>query len=213
MTGDIGPNTGCMGNVVWSIRNPDKNIFVNELKKLTPALKAMKYKGPIDLNCIADSSGVYALELTVRFGYDAIEAFHGLLNEPFGMILMEMAMGTKSIIDVRNGFSTAVRLSIPPWPHNKPEPKVDKGQPILGVSPTIPWQYLTDVYWENSMARWAASDGVLLKVVGIGDTVKTSKRLVYKHVREVRTEGLQYRTDIGDRVESDMKQLRSWRYI
>lgn len=212
LTGDIGPNTGCMGNTVWPIAKSDRDRFVQELKKLTSLFKAMNYKGPVDLNCIANSEGIWALELTVRFGYDAIEAWYGLLNEPLAMVLMELAMGTKGNIDLKDEFSTAVRLSVPPYPHDKPS-KLDRGLPILNVAPERPNQFLTDVFWENNMARWSAADGVLLKVTGSGKTPKVSRRAAYQGVKEIRTQGLQFRTDIGERVEGDMKKLKSWRYI
>lgn len=209
---NLGPNTGCMGNTVWAVQKPDRDRFVKELKKLTPVLKAMQYVGPVDLNCIANAEGIWALELTVRFGYDAIEALHTLLEEPLGMVLMELGMGTKSELKLSNDFATAVRLSVPPYPHAKPE-LADRGLPVLGADPDNPNQYFTDLFVEGNISRWAASDGVLLKVVGTGPTSKASRREVYRHVRQVRTQGLQYRTDIGERVESDMKQLRKWGYI
>lgn len=211
LVGGKGPNVGSMGSVVWPVAS-NNDRFVRELKKLTPFLKTIQYKGPIDLNCIADASGVWALELTVRFGYDAIEAWHALLDEPFGVSLMELAMGTKARFRLKREAATAVRLTVPPYPHGEPS-KMDRGLPVIGAWPPRKEQYLTDVYVDRGMARWSASDGVLMKVVGTGATVKSSRRSAYNGVDRVYTQGLQYRTDVGERVEQDVKQLKRWRYV
>lgn len=212
LAGDVGPNTGCMGNVVWPIANPDRDAFVKELKKLTPLLRTIQYKGPIDLNVIANKDGLWTLELTTRFGYDAIEALHGLLKEPFGMLLMETAMGTKGNMSIEDAFGVAVRLSVPPYPHADPS-KHDRGQPVLGLSNADPNHFLTDVYVEKNKIYWSASDGVIAKITGTGATLKAARRAAYKNVAGVKASGLQYRIDIGERVEADLKQLRAWRYI
>lgn len=208
----LGPNTGCMGNVVWPVDRSDRDKFVSELKKLTPIFKAIKYRGPVDLNTIANSEGIWALELTTRFGYDAIEALYGLFEEPFGLWLGKLAAGSADSIRLRRGFSTAVRISVPPYPHDKPS-KMDRGLPVLGLKAGDPNQFLTDVHTERGTMLWSAADGVLAKIVGVGDTVKASRRVAYRNVQKIHTQGLQYRTDIGERVEADVKQLRRWGYI
>lgn len=213
LTDGLGPNVGCMGNVVWPIANGDRDMFVAELKKLTPFLKTIQYKGPIDLNTIANSEGIWALELTARFGYDAIEALTSLLEEPLAALLMETAMGMRSSMKLKQEFSIAIRLSVPPYPHDKPN-KLDRGMPVLGLDVENPNHFLTDVMQgERAQLTWSASDGVLAKVTGTGRTIKESRRAAYKTARTIRAQGLQYRTDIGERVEVDLKQLRTWRFL
>ena len=59
---DIGPSTGEMGTVMfWSKPN---SIFEMTLLKMKEQLRASKYVGYIDINCIANSKGMFPLEFT-----------------------------------------------------------------------------------------------------------------------------------------------------
>jgi hypothetical protein len=65
--GDIGPATPEMGTLMfWEEPN---GFFNATLAKMTEKLRASKYVGYIDINCIANGKGIYPLEFTARFGY------------------------------------------------------------------------------------------------------------------------------------------------
>jgi phosphoribosylamine-glycine ligase len=60
--GEIGPSTGEMGTLMfWSNRSP---IFDVTLARMKEKLAASGYVGYIDINCIANSRGIYPLEFT-----------------------------------------------------------------------------------------------------------------------------------------------------
>ncbi len=80
MEGDKGPNTGCMGNVVFTTEG--NRLTEQALMPLSPLLKKVGYVGPIDVNCILTATDAYFLEFTTRFGYDAIQTFSELLKIP-----------------------------------------------------------------------------------------------------------------------------------
>ncbi len=209
--GDLGPNTGCMGNVVIQAPNIRKNKLVMELKKLTPALAAAKYKGPVDLNCIVNEEGLNALEITARFGYDAIEALHSMMERPLLGFFLNLAAGEAGEMTLKKGhLALAVRVTIPPYPNGDAE-KDDRGLPITGLPKNLEGIYLTDVYRDGKLLKWAATDGVLLKVAASSKTIDGARRIVYDQVRRIKTLDLQYRRDIGDRVPKALKQLKKWR--
>ncbi len=206
LEGNLGPNTGCMGNVVIPIKER-RNILVGEIKKLTPFLRAANYRGPIDLNAIVNEQGTHALELTARIGYDAIEALHTIMEEPIAALFLGIAEGNKQRIMLKDGlYGMAVRLTVPPYPNEGVEIK-DRGLPILGVPQDRGNYYLTDVYEDDNMLRWAAADGVLMKVTGAAVDLKMMQKITYANVNKVTVLGLQYRRDIGVRVEGDLKAL------
>lgn len=213
LNGDVGPNTGCMGNVVWAIDKPEKDKFVQVLKKLTPFLRAADYKGPIDINTIANSDGIFALELTTRFGYDAIEALYELLDKKqLGEFFANLSVGTAANLPMaRDEFGIAVRLSVPPFPHRKAD-KRDRGMPIK-LPHDLTHLHLTDVYMNNNMFLWAASDGVLGKVTARGKTVKEARAAAYDVISRIEAQGLQYRTDIGLDYETQIRHLEDWGYV
>ena len=212
---DVGPNTGCMGNVVWAVDRPEKDKFVENLKKLSPFLKAAGYKGPIDINSMANSTGIFALEITARLGYDAIEALYEIMEpQGLGEIFMSLGRGDSPVdLPVQRGaFGVAVRLSLPPYPHRSAD-KRDKGLPILGVPNDLEHIFPTDMFFNNNLFQWSASDGVLMKVTGSGKTVKDAVKEAYDRVEKIRAEGLQYRTDVGSSANRSLSRLRQWGYI
>ena len=210
LEGDLGPNTGCMGNVVMSVQRPEKDQLVQNLKRLTPFLRAARFKGPVDLNTIVNENGIFALEVTPRLGYDAIEALDTLLDEPLSEMFMAVAAGGKSIMNLRPGLAIAVRVSVPPYPHAEADVR-DRGLPVLGVGPHDENIYFTDVLWDKKqkIMRWAGSDGVLLKVTAKDRKLKVATENAYKRVGELKGLDFQYRRDIGARVEGDLRALKS----
>jgi len=212
LEGDLGPNTGCMGNVVIPASG-SKYLLIKELKKLTPFLEAASFKGPVDLNTIVNEDGIFGLELTARFGYDAFEGLHELLTEPLGAMLLAVATGSKTEMRLRlKDQAVVVRLTVPPYPHADAD-KQDRGLPVIGLPKDYEHFYLTDVYKENGLTKWAGSDGVLMKVAGSGSNIKKARKKAYDLINRIEVNGLQFRRDIGERVEADMKQLKKWKVM
>jgi phosphoribosylamine--glycine ligase len=211
LEGNIGPNTGCMGNVVMAA--PGKNNqLVENLKRLSPFLRAAKYKGPVDLNTIVNQDGIFALEVTARIGYDAIEALDTLMTDPLSEFLMGIATSAKSVMHIRDEFGIAVRVSVPPYPHSNADVR-DRDLPVTGVDLKTRNVYFTDTYWDkkNKIMRWAAADGVVLKVTGKGKTLNKAQEDVYKTINGIKILGMQYRRDIGSRVAGDIQALKKMR--
>ena len=135
MNGDLGPNTGCSGSLVW-MAHKENQIFEKGLKRTVRALQDASYRGPVDLNTIVNRAGVWALEFTPRFGYDATALFARLLPEEFGDFLYAIATGQK-VPDLiqKHSFCSSVRVAIPPYPTEGLPPKFYKeGVPIEGLT-------------------------------------------------------------------------------
>lgn len=212
MNEGLGPNTGCMGNVVVAARKVNKLAGATVLK-LEPFLKQTTYRGPIDVNAIVTADKVYALEITARFGYDALEALMEGLQEPVTDLIFETAIGVKKEMRITSGYMIAVRLSVPPWPHDEPALE-DAGQPLLGLNEhNLKHVYLTDVYKEGEKYFYAAGDGAVLKATADGVSVREARRRVYRTLAGLEISGKQYRTDIGQRVEGDMEKLKAWGWL
>ena len=211
MDGGVGPNTGCMGNVVLAA---DENRIVREtVLKLTPFLRKISYRGPVDVNSIVNTQGVFALEFTMRPGYDAIEALTELLREPLGTLLFEVATGVKREMDLPSDeYGIAVRVSVPPWPHARPSAE-QAGMPLRFPREAGKHVYLTDAYLEDGQPRYAAFDGVVAKVTARGRSPSEARGRVYRTLTNMRIPDAQYRTDIGQRVHSNLTLLRSMGYL
>lgn len=136
LTGNLGPSTGCEGNLVWKARATDPVPL--QMIKLSPLLRKYGYVGPFDLNNIFATEEHhypgfstilkrqnYVLEPTPRFGYDAIytllEGYQGRISDLFeGLVNRSTAF---SLIDQP---LMGVRVSIPPYPYNDISQTEDK---------------------------------------------------------------------------------------
>ncbi|KKL09059.1 hypothetical protein LCGC14_2569670, partial [marine sediment metagenome] len=91
--------------------------------------------------------------------------------------------------------------------------KRDKGLPIIGLPEDLDHFYLTDVFLNNNLYQWSASDGVLMKVGGNGRTIKEATAAAYERAKSIRVEGAQYRVDIASGAERNISQLKKWGYL
>lgn len=217
MVGNVGKMTGCMGNLVITADKPDR-LIKETLLKLEPVLKKAGYRGPMDVNCIVTKDRVYGLELTCRFGYDAIEALMQGLREPMANLLFETATGVKKQMEISSDYLIAVRVTRDPYPAVAPKEldpsDRDRGMPLVGLNQKdMAHVYLCDVYLDDSTLRYGASDGVLMKATAFGKTIEQARTRVYRTVKNLQGIDIQYRTDIGCRAEKDIALLKGWGWI
>lgn len=223
LTGNLGCNTGCMGNVV--IASQSNRLTKATVERMTEFLRLIDYHGPFDINCIVNETGAYALEATSRMGYDAAEAMFEGLDEPVTEFLYDVAVGKKKTMNLTDDTMIAVRLSIPPWPARKPD-HTSFGEPIRGINDrSLPHLFLTDVMKDGEDYVTAGGDGVLLKATAIGrmspakdakykdDYTYEARRRVYRTLDGIDVASKQYRTDVGMRVNGDIAKLKSWGWI
>ena len=209
---DKGPQTGCMGNVVF----PSKGDKLTELLllPLEPLLKKVSYIGPIDINCIISSKQVYFLEVTARIGYDAIQAFAELLKIPLYDFFYKVATKQGDLQegkDYSNQPAIAVRLSVPPYPSKEGVEKW-KGIRVLKVDEGAAKHiWFSDVMKEEGIEVLAGIDGVIGCVTARGLTIRECQRRVYRTVNNVIiNQDVQYREDIGDQAMSDKEAFDRW---
>lgn len=213
---NLGPATGCMGNVVLAASS--NKLTRQTIEKLKPFLSTISYRGPVDINCIVNESGAYALEITARMGYDAVEALLEGLRQPVIDLFFETANGSMKEMQLTSETMMAVRLSIPPWPSAKPK-EIDHGEPVLGLDPAVLKHFAaTDLYKEGGKFYTAGGDGVLGKATATGradggDITREASRRVYRTLENIKVDGKQYRTDVGSRVNKDWAKLKSWGWV
>lgn len=228
LAGGLGQNTGCMGNIV--IRAEDNRLTAATIERVEPFLRVLGYRGPFDINCIVNADGAFALEVTARMGYDAVEALAEGLEEPLGDFLFDTAIGTKKEMALTGDTMIAVRLSVPPWPMRRPD-RTDTPKPVTGVTEdTLLHLFLTDLEKKGDDYFTAGGDGVLLKATAIGarttprrattggqpyktDYTYEARRRVYRLLDKIGVADKQYRTDIGARVNREIAQLEEWGWL
>lgn len=210
--GDLGPSTGEMGTAMfWSGPN---RIFNQTLKKLEGKLAEEGYVGYIDLNCIVSGNNIYPLEFTARFGYPTIFIQEEGMVTPIGEFLYGLASGTKKTFKTRSGFQIGVRIVVPPFPFTDPETfEVKSKDTVIHFRKGKEGVHFEDVKLVNDEWVITGSSGVILVVVGMGQTMKQAQRQAYSRIRNLIIPHMYYRVDIGDRWLEDSDKLHSWGYL
>lgn len=207
MCGDLGPSGGCTGNLVWLVDDEDDPL-VQELLKLKSFLAEHRYVGPIDLNAVVGESGIYALEFTPRFGYDAFPTFlYGLFEGDFGWFVSCMVRGWARM-DLRDAFAAGVRITIPPWPSE--EHLAEVGIPIRGwTSSDLRMVYPYDVKLQGDMLVTSGGWGIIGVVNGVGDSITEAFEEASRLCKKAMIPDKQYRLDLGEACAKDYRKVGS----
>jgi len=211
--GDIGPSTGEMGTLMyWSKPN---RIFNATLKKLEKKLREERYVGYIDINCIVNGQGIYPLEFTSRFGYPTISIQKAGMITPIAEFLYLLATGKDFSIKTRNGFQIGIRIVVPPYPFDdeKTFEFNSRDRVIIFNRQNMDGLHIEDVKLVNGEWVITGKSGVVLIVVGMGQTVKQAQDQVYNRIRNILIPNMYYRTDIGNRWFEDSDRLHTWGYL
>jgi len=211
--GDLGPPTGEMGtSMFWSGSN---RLFQETLLKMESKLAEEGYIGYIDLNTIVNNHGIYPLEFTSRFGYPTISIQQAGMITPIGQFFWDLAGGTDPKLKVRSGFQIGVRIVVPPFPFDDDNTfaSFSKNQVIVFKRPPNEEIHIEDVKQVNGQWLVAGTSGVILIVIGTGQTMRQAQAQVYSRIKNVLIPNMYYRTDIGDRWEEDSDKLHNWGYL
>jgi phosphoribosylamine---glycine ligase len=73
--------------------------------------------------------------------------------------------------------------------------------------------HIEDVKQLNGQWLIAGTSGVVLAVVGTGQTMKQAQAQVYTRIKNILIPNMYYRTDIGDRWGEDSDKLHNWGYL
>ena len=211
--GNLGPSTGEMGTAMyWS--GPNK-IFNLTLNKLTNKLSQEKFVGYIDLNCIVNSTGIYPLEFTSRFGYPTISIQIEGMQNPVGEFFHDLAKGNQTKLKTKKGFQVGVRILVPPYPFDDNETfnTYSKDSLILFQKSNRDGVHIEDVKLVNDQWVVTGGSGVALIVCGTGLTMKQAQAQAYSRIKNILIPNMYYRTDIGDRWQEDSDRLHTWGYL
>jgi phosphoribosylamine--glycine ligase len=211
--GDLGPSTGEMGTTMFfTSRSP---IFDATLAKMKDKLAASGYAGYIDINCIANSRGIYPLEFTSRFGYPHISiAMEGVLSE-WGTFLNGLARKEKPELRTKRAFEVGIVLAVPPFPFHDPVAfkRYSEEASIIFKKSSMEGIHLGDVKLVENDWRLAGNSGYALVVTASGTTMEEARKVAYNRIKNIIIPNMFYRTDIGRRWSEDSDRLTMWGYL
>jgi phosphoribosylamine--glycine ligase len=196
MNENHGPNTGCAGNLVFYLRE-SAELYKQGLEKMKPYLRSVGYTGMIDLNTIATDNGLYGLEWTPRFGYDASATLMQMYGGNMGEMMFKIATGQVPDESWRGEFAAGVRISIPPYP-SEIKGKHPAGLPIKGITPAdYASTYMYDVMLDKDKQLVSAGhSGFIAVPTGYGREIGDAWAMCNARIKEMKIPNMQIRTDI-----------------
>lgn len=211
MNGNLGPATGCSGNIVW-IEETDCRIVTSGIARIEELCLKEGYCGPIDLNTVVNDDGVFALEWTPRIGLDATPTQMFLMQGgEIAKFFSDIGRGTASKMPMVDKIAAGIRFSIPPYPI---EPVKTKDAQIVRPNIGIPIRGLTDknsgafyfyeIMRQDDQIVHSEGTGVLGVGMGVSDEPYRAVCDAYRVIGELNVPELQYRTDMRE-VLCDMK--------
>jgi phosphoribosylamine---glycine ligase len=210
---NIGPSTGEMGTSMYWIK--DCPLFDSTLLKTKEKLAASKYVGYIDLNCIANSKGIFPLEWTSRFGYPTISIQMEGVTSEWGAFLSDLAQGKDAQLKTKKGYQVGVVVAIPPFPFedDKAFRKYSEDATILFKKSSLNGIHIGEVKLVDGDWHVAGRSGYVLVITGSGPSMQEAIGATYQSVRNVMIPNMFYRDDIGQRWFKDVDMLLSWGYL
>jgi hypothetical protein len=198
--------------MLWLQRS---RIFEQTLEKMQSALAASGYVGYIDVNCIANGTGIYPLEFTSRFGYPTISIHMEGVTSKWGKFLHSLSKGENVELNTKKGFQVGVVVAVPPFPFNDDRTfrKFSEDATILFKTEKLDGIHLGEVKMEGDDWRIAGRSGYSLVVTGSGNTTVEAREQAYKRVANIMIPNMFYRTDIASGWVRDSDLLFSYGYI
>ncbi len=235
MNGEVGPSTGCSGNVVWFYQDYPKIARELCFDAIGEAFRRLKAPpGIYDVNSIIckEDKLPYFLEWTPRFGYDADSLAQRSIIGELGEFYYNLATGRAAAfpVDVRTA-QMSVRVCVPPYPweqvHELPSEKRDKASGAIGVPVgKIDHTDLAQLYGGdgNQFIAYGVGleDGVLVVtepsgIVGIvcaeGDDCERMNEDILDFIEDdLDVPDLIYRTDMGEALEKHIGEVQAMGY-
>ena len=204
-----GPNTGCAGNLIFTL-GPDAKIYKEGLWKMREFLQETTFKGMLDLNTIVTPEGAYGLEWTPRFGYDASATLYAMYSGGLGNLLHASATGGVPENSWKAEFGAAVRITVPPYP-TEIRLKKEVGIPIKGIDPDnkedILRTYLYDVVLDKDKLVTAGISGFVAVPIETGNSIPEAFGKLEDRLKKIQIPDMQYRTDIGKKTSERYYEL------
>lgn len=193
---DKGKNTGGMGTIApvpWVTAEMLQNIDRQTVK---PTLDVLAEHGQPFTGCLYPGlKGQKVLEFNARFGDPETQSYVRLLKTDLLDILEACVDGklAEQKIEWRSGFAACVVLASGGYPG-----EYKKEIPIFGIEEAEKVPSVV-VFHAGTMFsdQLRTSGGRVLGVTAIGKTLRETLDLIYKAIRYIKFDGIQYRKDIG----------------
>jgi phosphoribosylamine---glycine ligase len=218
MDGDVGPATGEQGTVMQYC---DADKLADEmLTPMEPILRTLRHTGDFAIGAMIDTKGrAWPLEFTARLGYPAFWIQCASHRGDPAKWMRDLLDG-KDSLRVSQDVAIGVVMAQPRYPYNSSPPELVEGNPITGLE-----ENLSDVHMVSVMVGkgpcmeegrvvdrpcYQTTGEYVLVATGLGRTVRQARAKVYGVVDEIHFPNRMYRTDIGEKLETELPELHNY---
>lgn len=194
--GDEGPNTGGMGAYCPVSHISDDVLQTTYDTIVYPTVRAMheeglNYFGVLYVGAILTADGPKVIEFNARFGDPEAQVLLRRLDTDLVELIEAAQKKTELDLVWHNKSICGVVLASNGYPGS-----YDKGVVVEG------YDYQDD-YIVSALKRvddtWVTSGGRVMLAFGEGDDLAQAQQAAYENVKKIKSDGLFYRTDIGNK--------------
>lgn len=220
--GDVGPNCGEQGTVMFYDRRPYQRVslFKETLEKLGPLLFALDYRGQMDVNGIINADGFHPTELTPRLGYPSSYIEDELQETPWAELFLAIAAGAAIDNRVRPGYAMGVVVYGEDYPNYPVAFEKCNGLPFFpettkGLDEALEFFHPVDLRVEKGRA---VLNGCYAGcVTARGESVDACREKIYGETLDRKNPkiffpGMAYRNDVGKKTAAQIEKLKGWGY-
>lgn len=243
MTGNMGESTGEMFTVMRYMKAKHSKLFMETLDKYRPLLKAMNFRGDIDINCIVTEKGAFFLENTPRMGVPATSGQLEIHKSSWYTFLKAMADGKQD-----KKFAYDPKPCVVSWLYTKPFPFVNShkmtavyekldassAQDVAetlsfrmsnsnGIIVNLTKDFTTDDWkhvhpdglrFQDKKLKIANEDGYVLTASATGETVEAAGEKVAAIFKKIIVPKAFYRNDFSSsNFHKASEDLNKWGYV
>ena len=212
MEGNLGQKVDSMGCVLYAPAGVPR-VFKDILLKLKPLLRKVNYCGLLTVECLLSREGYIVFKLVPYFKYDLLYAFFEGVSEELGRALHSIATGEKKEFRFPSVYAIAVKISIPPFPYAHVRSKVSTLNGFCPENEKHLWIQNAEKDASLDCVVSTAGRGVIASVTARGCSVQECRRRVYRTIRNLSIEDMQYRRDIGVKAKGVFDKLKEWKWI
>lgn len=220
--GNFGPTTGEMGTIAWFDNNENNVLFKRTLGKLKSFLREIDFRGDIDINCIVNRKGIFALEVTPRLGTPIIHLQSELILTPWHIFLKAIADQQNITLKWKREFGIVLLVVVPPFPYIKSQNNPSYGLEFFSDE-SLKIETNRHIHIEglsaekiNGKRKLIFTDpyGYVLCVTSTGNTISEARNGAQRIIQKMHIPKMFYRNDIGVNLESgDLAKLKKWGYL
>ncbi|WP_218587401.1 phosphoribosylamine--glycine ligase [Ferrithrix thermotolerans] len=202
MDGGKGPNTGGMGAyspLEWADESVQQEVLAQLVEPTLAELtkRGIDYRGVLYAGVMVCEDGPKIIEFNVRFGDPETQVVIPRVAEGLGELLYECAMGSlSSSPTVSDTSMVTVVLAAKGYPQT-----VETGAIVEGLDVAMSREgvqvFLAGTSYDEEQDHFFVSGGRVVSVTAEGVTLSEARDRAYQGTRDIRFEGMQYRSDIG----------------